>query len=277
MDVLVGLLQLGFTEYEARAYVALLSNPGGTGYEVAKYSGIPRAKIYEVLGSLVARGVVSTSQSDGRALHHALDPESLLRRQVGQVERLRDDLVPVLSALAAQEVLPPLVTIKTYPNIIAGARDIVATARRQLFVSGWWNEVEAILAELTMARKRKVDTYVVVYGEAPPARPRWRHWYSHEIDNRRRISGPPWFIVAADHAEALIGEPTPGSRAVALRTRNRGVAIVASEYIKHDIFLLEASRIMDEKGINLNHDLAHLQSMWFGRRDSDLGGDGSDE
>jgi len=49
VDVLSGLQQLGFTAYEAKVYLALLAHPGSTGYEVARHSGVPRAKVYEVL------------------------------------------------------------------------------------------------------------------------------------------------------------------------------------------------------------------------------------
>ena len=40
---------LGFTDYEARAYLALLQRHPQNGYELAKASGIPRPNIYSVL------------------------------------------------------------------------------------------------------------------------------------------------------------------------------------------------------------------------------------
>ena len=53
MEPIVELLQkLGFGEYEARAYVALLQNRPLNGYELAKASGLPRANVYSVLQKL---------------------------------------------------------------------------------------------------------------------------------------------------------------------------------------------------------------------------------
>ncbi len=49
------LKNLNFTEYESKAYLALLQESPLTGYAVAKKSGVPRSKIYEVLESLVIR------------------------------------------------------------------------------------------------------------------------------------------------------------------------------------------------------------------------------
>lgn len=53
------LVRLGLTQYEARAYMALLRRDGSTPAEVAKVAGVPRPRIYDVIDSLVARGLVS--------------------------------------------------------------------------------------------------------------------------------------------------------------------------------------------------------------------------
>src|SRR5688572_15290864 len=51
-----GLLQdlqaLGFSDYEARAYMVLLTASPATGYEVSKLASLPRANAYTVLESL---------------------------------------------------------------------------------------------------------------------------------------------------------------------------------------------------------------------------------
>jgi HTH-type transcriptional regulator, sugar sensing transcriptional regulator len=56
MDVVDSLQQLGFTEYEARAYVALLQRYPVNGATVAKLAHLPRANVYDVLSKLEARG-----------------------------------------------------------------------------------------------------------------------------------------------------------------------------------------------------------------------------
>jgi HTH-type transcriptional regulator, sugar sensing transcriptional regulator len=50
-----------FTEYEAKAYLTLLEESPLTGYAVAKNSGVPRSRIYEVLDSLAMRGDILVS------------------------------------------------------------------------------------------------------------------------------------------------------------------------------------------------------------------------
>ena len=45
-SAILRLTQLGFSEYEARTYTALLKENPLTAYEIAKFSEIPTSKIY---------------------------------------------------------------------------------------------------------------------------------------------------------------------------------------------------------------------------------------
>ena len=57
-DLIPSLQRLGFTDYEAKAYVALSSRYPATAYEVAKVSGLPRANVYSVLRTLELKGAI---------------------------------------------------------------------------------------------------------------------------------------------------------------------------------------------------------------------------
>jgi len=63
MEKLVSILRkLGLNRYESKAYLALVSSGISTAGKLAERSGIPRAKVYEVLRSLERQGfAVSTS------------------------------------------------------------------------------------------------------------------------------------------------------------------------------------------------------------------------
>src|SRR5918998_544079 len=52
--------QLGLTSYEAKAYLALIRRDSFTAAQVARQAGLPRQRIYDVLGSLVQKGLAST-------------------------------------------------------------------------------------------------------------------------------------------------------------------------------------------------------------------------
>ncbi|AFZ65885.1 TrmB family transcriptional regulator [Deinococcus peraridilitoris] len=59
MTAVVHLQALGLTEYEARAYTALLALGRAVPARIARQAGIPRPKIYETLQRLEARGLAA--------------------------------------------------------------------------------------------------------------------------------------------------------------------------------------------------------------------------
>jgi sugar-specific transcriptional regulator TrmB len=53
------LVRLGLTTYEARAYVSLVRRDSFTAAQIARNAGLPRQRIYDVLASLVEKGLAS--------------------------------------------------------------------------------------------------------------------------------------------------------------------------------------------------------------------------
>ena len=53
------LVELGLTSYEAKAYLALVRRDSFAAADVARLAGIPRQRIYDVLATLVQKGLAS--------------------------------------------------------------------------------------------------------------------------------------------------------------------------------------------------------------------------
>jgi sugar-specific transcriptional regulator TrmB len=68
------MVRLGLTTYEARAYVGLVRRDSFTAAQVARQSGLPRQRIYDVLGSLVEKGLAS-SRPGSVVKYAAIAPE----------------------------------------------------------------------------------------------------------------------------------------------------------------------------------------------------------
>jgi HTH-type transcriptional regulator, sugar sensing transcriptional regulator len=110
------LQRLGLTSYEARAYVALLRRDSMTAAETSRLAGLPRQRVYDVLSSLVEKGLASTKP--GRAVKYsATAPDQALERLLGvhrqQLAELEQDTTAVIDELtpaylAGQEQTDPL-------------------------------------------------------------------------------------------------------------------------------------------------------------------------
>lgn len=97
------LVRLGLTSYEARAYVALIRRDSYTAAQVARQAELPRQRIYDVLGSLVQKGL-ATARPGTQLKYAAVAPElaierllSAHRRELADLERDSADLLGELT------------------------------------------------------------------------------------------------------------------------------------------------------------------------------------
>ena len=101
-ELISRLSALGLTTYEAKAYVALLGRGSFTAAEVARQGELPRQRVYDVLGTLVEKGLASARP--GRVVKYAATaPELALerlvaahRRELEALERSAGELVAEL-------------------------------------------------------------------------------------------------------------------------------------------------------------------------------------
>jgi sugar-specific transcriptional regulator TrmB len=85
------LTALGLTTYEAKAYIALLGRGSFTAAQVARQGELPRQRIYDVLGSLVEKGLAS-SRPGNVVKYAAVAPELAIERLVATHRRSLDEL-----------------------------------------------------------------------------------------------------------------------------------------------------------------------------------------
>jgi sugar-specific transcriptional regulator TrmB len=139
------LVRLGLTTYEARAYAALIKRDSFTASQVSRQAGLPRQRIYDVLGSLVQKGLAS-ARPGSVVKYAAVSPEQALDRLVGsrriEFHDLERDAAELISRLtpdfqAGRSQTAPLEYIELLrdPGAI-GERydDLLHRAQRELLV-----------------------------------------------------------------------------------------------------------------------------------------------
>jgi len=115
-DLVSQLTRLGLTSYEAKAYLTLIRRDSFTAAQVARQSGLPRQRIYDVLGSLVQKGL-AVARPGTVVKYAATAPELAIelllashREQLSRMERdaqlMVTDLKPAFEA--GQEHTDPL-------------------------------------------------------------------------------------------------------------------------------------------------------------------------
>ncbi len=97
-DLVGQLTQLGLTSYEAKAYLALIRRDSSTAAQVSKVAGVPRQRIYDVLGSLVEKGL-ATARPGSVVKYAATPPELAIQRLVDARRQSLADLERESAAL----------------------------------------------------------------------------------------------------------------------------------------------------------------------------------
>ncbi|HBY99668.1 MAG TPA: hypothetical protein DEP84_37990 [Chloroflexi bacterium] len=199
------LMELGFSEYEAKAYLALLPLGSTTGYQIAKESGIPRSTIYEVLQKLIARGAVLTQSFADQTRYTAVPSTQLLERMQRDVQEAIEALDQGLQGVA--ENAPPsgdTWTLTGRRNLFAYARQMIEQARKEVvLLIGDDDELDAVMRYLQGAWERNVAVVVISptpydAGEIPVA--------VHQQGSRMRNTLGHGFILVVDERTVLMGE-----------------------------------------------------------------------
>jgi len=90
------LRKLGLTEYEARAYIAVVELGEAEAFEIARRSGVPRTRVYDVLSRLEHGGLIQRIRGSRPALYASIPPERSLehlkRRLFEEVSQAIDRL-----------------------------------------------------------------------------------------------------------------------------------------------------------------------------------------
>jgi sugar-specific transcriptional regulator TrmB len=139
------LTKLGLTTYEARAYAALIRRESFTAAQVARQADLPRQRIYDVLGSLVHKGLAS-GRPGATVKYAAVAPEVAIERlmtlQRDRMAELERDAASVLDSLtpeyeAGRAHTDPLEYIEVLRDASAINRrfiELQASVRREILV-----------------------------------------------------------------------------------------------------------------------------------------------
>lgn len=235
-SVIEELQRLGMSGYEAKAYVALVT--AGlplNGYEVAKRSGVPRSTVYETLAKLVARGAayeVRTEEAKGAYI--SLPPNVLLDRMRRDFDQSIDALRDAMAEVASPPQVRLVHNLSDRASLLARAEDVVAVARKDVFLSGWPSELEPLKPAARRAEADGVDVSVVTFGEDPePVGQTTPHRFSTPEVVLENL-GCRLLVVCADRQQAVIGGVVNGD-AWGVYTDDPAIVLVAVEYVRHDI------------------------------------------
>lgn len=234
-DPIDRLVSLGFSEYEAKAYLALLQGSPATGYQVSKASGVPRSMIYEVLGKLVARGAAMTLHRQGSNKYAPVPAAGFLDQLQRDHEQLVASLKEDLGSVDAVSALEYVWNIDGPEHVMGKAVEMIGQASDHVYLSLMPETAPAVRPALLAAIGRGVR--VVLYSSSDLDLPGGRVVVSPVPERARERLEGLWLIMVVDGKEALIGELLTENQARASWTGSPLFVFVAEHHLRTDLYL----------------------------------------
>lgn len=243
------LVQIGFSEYEAKAYVALLRESPVSGYQLAKASGVPRSMIYEVLGKLTARGAALTMRKEGSTQYAPVPAGEFLAQLQREQDALIGALEEELGGLDAVSDLEYVWNIEGHENVMAKVREMIDQAREQIYLSLLPATYPALREALQRAIERGVRA--VIYSTGELELPGARVIANPMPDEVQERVGGLWLVLVVDAEEVLVGELLTENRARASWTGSPLFVFIAEHHLRTDLYLPRVLSLLGEQALSL--------------------------
>ncbi len=228
------LQNLGLNLYEAKAYAGLLKVGTANAYKISKESGIPRARIYDVLETLTKRGLAMMEESsENTKIYTPVPSKVFLEKTKKQWENDFEDVANALCELenGANKQDIYVFTVKGKENIISYCRQLLKEAAQYVMVSMWNQMYEFLLPELKECQNRGCKVLGVGHNIQKPIADIEMHHGGKYHDMPEKIH---WFIISADGKKLLYGYSAETGKD-AFYTEDASHIYLLEDYMIHDM------------------------------------------
>ncbi len=240
-------LTIGLSEYAVTAFTSLVASHPVNGSQLSRHSGIPRARIYDVLHTLKAKGFVVES-SEG--MYSPIPPEELIRRLRQGHEKALSALEEKLKNAQQQPQSDVIWSIKGYEITMTKAKEMISDAEKEIYVRISPEEGVHLDPELEKARERGVK---IKYISMKPVELTFEWQVIHPPPEADTDHPEDRFIdLVVDRKEVLCGMFIKGDEENSIINwgRNHWFVLSVRDSLRHDFFHYFLHKIMNNKAFS---------------------------
>jgi len=232
--------RLGFTDYEAKAYLALSTFYPATAYEVAKLSGLPRANVYSVLRTLEMRGAIQPVGETPRR-YAPVDPEDFFGRHARNTAALCTSVAQQVKTRAHPNENTFVWFCEGETDVRQKVTELIRNAKHSIWIKAPDHLIRPYLLILKDAVRRGVQVILVVFGEdfASLRVDQRMIVFPHEGDAIKRGAADVLFTMTTDFSGVMISTHHPEQGASGSYARNRAIIYVVQTLFLHEFYLVE--------------------------------------
>ena len=269
IDIIGHLTQLGFTDYEARAYTTLVRRNPLTGYELAKVSGVPRPNIYAVIERLQQKGAVLAIGINGGMKYAPVPPEELLGKLTRSFLTHIKEASGSLTRLQNTAQVDYIWHITGYENLIEKATTMIEGTKNLILLGMGPPEAQLLSPGLQKLIARGIEPIILCFQDDPET----------VCEGPGKVfklplnleSEPHWFILVSDDLELLAAEIPSDTEPHVVWTKQTLFIDLATWYLRYSIAMAEIVRslgprlreFLDEQALSAvdSVNLAAMNSM----------------
>ncbi len=243
-------LKLGLSDYALNAYIALAANHPVNGSQLSRQSGIPRARIYDVLETLIAKGFVIES---AKGIYLPIPAEEFIRRLRLDFETMLASLEKKIKQAHQKPQTDVIWTIKGHAAAMGKAQEMIAKAQKEIYIRLSPEEGRHLDTNLLEAESRGVQVKYISMKPMPRV-------FKYQIIHPGAESGsfqasgdhtapPRFFDIVTDKEEILCGMFLEGDDEGSVINWGQNIRFVLSgrDSLRHDFFHYFLHKIQNEK------------------------------
>lgn len=237
------LKELGFSQYEATCYMALVSHHPVNGSQLSRISGIARSRIYDVLRNLISKDYVIEISAGQYA---PLPPDELIRRLKHSFENNIDKFRIQIEKSSQKEDFEYVWTITGYKNVMEKAIEMIKNARQEIYARLFPEANRHLDRYLTDADSRGVRIRYIAMGKIEKKFDVQVMHPDHE--HLQQTIGGQSIEVITDKQEALVGvfDAANVDQSCINWTRNQWVIIANRDSLRHDFYHTFLEKILNQ-------------------------------
>jgi sugar-specific transcriptional regulator TrmB len=234
MEIPNSLTSLGLSQYVVKAYMTLVGTPQPVnGSQLSNRSGIPRARIYDVLRQLRSKGMAVELEE---GLYAPLPPEEMVKRLRHRFETDMAVFEQMLAAAAQPPRYDYVWTIEGYEEVMAKAAEMIDGSESEVYIRVLQQEGVLLEPPLRRAEARGVAVKYISLGTAPCM---FDFQVIHQGHDRIIASfGGRSIDIVVDKEQILVGVFKQGQEDLSPVnwTKNRAFVASGRESLRHDFF-----------------------------------------
>jgi len=260
------LSKFGLTSSESKVYISLLQMDASTGYKVSGKSGVARSKVYNILTTLVNKGLVLQSK-DENSLYTALPVEELIAKLQFDSAKNIEGIHEALANLGPEKDSGSIWAIGSYQQVFDKILFQINHATDSLYVQIYSEDLtDEVIAALADAENRLHKFVVILFSNHHRYDLPFRRFYKHFFETDKVLDyGGRWINVVSDANAVTYGKiPSNAEDVDVIWTQNSSMVFLAQEYILHDAYNLRTLSVLQDKAEEqFGTDLEGVRDIYF--------------